>query len=130
MGVASVLALATMVVVGWALVATGKDRLAETRKLLNRVALGSLSFAVMLRIGSWVFSPRGGKAPISEAVSVIAGAKWMVPFVIALIAGALALVVHETRRAIRRRRLARGEPVVEDGYEESAAEAVEDPVEH
>lgn len=104
LGVASVLALATLLVTGWARVAMGDDRLVEVRHLLNRVALGALSFTVMLRLGSWVLSPRAGRAPVSEALSVIAGSKWTLPLVTALVAGAAALVVQETKRAVRRRR--------------------------
>lgn len=110
LGVASVLALSTMAVVGWALVATtDEERLVELRKLLNRVALGALSFTVMLRLGSWVLSPRGGRAPVSEAMSVITASKWMVPFIVSLSAGTLALAAHETKRALRRRRSKLGE---------------------
>ena len=106
LGVAAVLALAVIVVVGWSLVATSDARLLETRRPLNRIALGALSFSVMLRLGSWVLSPEAGRAPVSEALSVIAESKWTVPFVTALIAGALALVVHETKRSLKRRRSA------------------------
>lgn len=115
LGVASLLALATLLVTGWGLVASGDDRVVEVRRLLNRIALGALSFAVMLRLGSWVLSPRGGRAPISEALSVIAASKWTVPLVVGLIAGAAALVAQETKRTVRRRR--------------SAADAVEGSVE-
>ncbi|HEX6947343.1 MAG TPA: hypothetical protein VF246_08335 [Acidimicrobiia bacterium] len=123
LGVATVLALATMLVVGWGLVATSDERLVELRKLANRVAMGALSFTVMLRLGSWVLSPRGGKAPVSEALSVIAASKWMVPFVVALIAGAFALAAHETRRVLRGRRRVALESV--GSPEVSAADAVE-----
>lgn len=115
LGVASVLALATMLVAGWGLVASGDDRTVEFRRLLNRIALGALSFAVMLRLGSWVLSPRAGRAPVSEALSVIAASKWTLPLLIGLLAGAAALIVQEAKRAARRRR--------------SAADAVERPIE-
>lgn len=103
LGVASLLALATMVVTGWAAVAVGADRMLELRRLLTRVAMGALSFAVLLRIGSWVLSPQGGRAPVSEALSVLASAKWTVPLVIGLGAGGGALAVREVRSVVRRR---------------------------
>lgn len=103
LGVASLLALATMLVTGWTLVGTGDDRMTELRQLLTRLALGALSFAVMLRIGSWVLSPQAGRAPVSEALSVIARSKWTVPLVVGLVSGAAALAVREIRLAKRRR---------------------------
>jgi hypothetical protein len=127
LGVASILALATMLVTGWTTVGTGDDRMLELRQLLTRVALGALSFAVMLRIGSWVLSPQAGRAPVSEALSVIARSKWTVPLIIGLGSGAAALVVREIKLA-RRRRVAVAAPGSPGGSpvalaQEAAAEA-------
>jgi hypothetical protein len=102
LGTAAVLSLATMVVAGWAAVAASDDRLRELRGLLNRVALGALSFSIFLKAGSWVLDPEGGRAPVAQSASILAESKWLVPLFLALAAAGAALIVWVARR-IRRR---------------------------
>lgn len=102
LGTAAVLSLVVMVVAGWAAVASAEDRIAETRGLLSRVALGSLSFSILLKAGSWVLDPRGGRAPFAESAALVADAKWLVPLGIALATGAAAGAIWGVRRYLRR----------------------------
>jgi hypothetical protein len=113
---ATVLALLVMIVTGWASVRLSDDRLVAIKSLLTRVALGALSFSVMLRIGSWVLSQNGGRAPVSDTASALFDAKWMVPFAIASVAGAGVLVAW----LIKRRR----QPIEADQAEVALVEAV------
>ncbi len=98
LGTAAFLAVLTFLVAGWGVVSLSEDRNAAIKGLLTRVSLGALSFAVMLRIGSWVLSPSGGRAPISETLSALMHSKWMVPLTIGLIAGAGALAFWTFRK--------------------------------
>jgi len=103
LGTAASLALLAMIAAGWVAVAVSEDRLTETRRLLTRVALGGLSFGILLRVGSWVLDPGGGRAPISESMSLLVGSKWMVPVSIALVASAIAGTIFGLRRVVRLR---------------------------
>lgn len=103
LGTAAGLAVIVMAVAGWVSIAASDDRLAETRRLLTRVAVGGLSFGILLRIGSWVLDPGRGRAPISESVSLLIGSKWMVPTSVALIAAGVAGTIWGVRRLFRPR---------------------------
>lgn len=101
LGTAAVLALITMTLSGAVAARSAPDSVTEVRKLLSRLALGALSFAVLLRIGSWVLSPTGGRAPVTSALSELAGAKWLVPMSVALTAGAASLGIRYLKRVRR-----------------------------
>ncbi len=103
LGTGAVLALGLMGIAGWISVASSDDRLAQARNLLNRVALGALSFSVLLKLGSWVLDPDGGRAPISESASMLANSKWVFVMVLGLIAAAGGAVIWAVRRYLRRR---------------------------
>lgn len=103
LGTAAGLAMLVMALAGWVAITASDDRLAETRRLLVRVALGGLSFGILLRVGSWVLDPGGGRAPIPESMSVLVGSKWMVPISIALAAAAMAGMIWSVRRLLRPR---------------------------
>lgn len=102
LGTAGVLALGLMGLTGWISVASSEDRLTQARSLLNRVALGALSFSVLLKMGSWVLDPHGGRAPISESASILASSKWVFVMVLGLTAAAGGVVVWAIRRHLRR----------------------------
>lgn len=102
LGTAAVLSLAVMVVAAWAAIAASDDRLRELRGLLNRVALGALSFSILLRAGSWVLDPEGGRAPVAESASILAESKWLVPLLVGLVAAGAALVVWAVWKVRRR----------------------------
>ena len=102
LGTAAVLALLLMGFAGWISVATSEDGLAQARSLLNRVALGALSFSVLLKMGSWVLDPRGGRAPLSESASMLASSKWIFVMVLGSIAASGGGVVWAVRRYLRR----------------------------
>jgi hypothetical protein len=103
LGTAALLALVGLVTFGLGVVYFAEDRVAEVRSLLNRVAVGGLSFAVFLRLGSWVLDPSGGRAPVRATLSNLAGSKWLVPLQVALVAGAVAGAIYVGRRWLRRR---------------------------
>jgi hypothetical protein len=103
LGTAALIALLCIMTFGLGVVALAADRIAEVRNLLNRVAVGGLSFAVFLRLGSWVLDPSGGRAPVRSSLSALAGSKWFVPLQVALLAAAVAGAIYVGRRWIRRR---------------------------
>ncbi len=98
LGTAAALAMMMMVATGWATVALAEDRTAEAKSLLSRVALGALSFAILLKAGSWVLDPSGGRAPLAESASRVADAKWLHPLFVSFVAAAAAAAVWWRRR--------------------------------
>jgi hypothetical protein len=102
LGAASVLALIVMSLAAWAYARSKGDRIAAVRSLLTRIALSAVSFGLMLRLGSWVLDPSGGRAPVTEAIAGVAGAKWTTPVVIGLVAAAAAAGIWLARRRVRR----------------------------
>lgn len=103
LGTASVLAGVALLVFGAGFVGVSRDRIGAIRNLLNRVAVGGLSFAVLLRLGSWVLDPDGGRAPVPETVSNLAESKWMIPLQIGVVAALLGLVIYFGRRMVKQR---------------------------
>jgi hypothetical protein len=101
LGTAAGLALLVMAVAGWLAIIASEDRINETRRLLTRFALGGLTFGILLRVGSWVLDPVGGRAPVSESLSLLVVSKWLVPVSIASVALALAAMVWAVRRLLR-----------------------------
>jgi hypothetical protein len=102
LGTAAVIALTAMLSFGWMVIASSEDRLVAVRQLLSRVALGALSYAVLLKLGSWVLDPGGGRAPLGRTLSSFAGSKWLVPLGFSAVAGVLAGVVVVVGRMTRR----------------------------
>lgn len=88
LGTAAILAVLFQLIFGAVYVLSAWDRLTRVRTLLSRFAVGGLSFAVLLKLGSWVLDPAGGRAPVSESLSLLADSKWAVP---ALLGGAAAI---------------------------------------
>jgi len=103
LGTAALLALLAIIVFGFGVVALSEDRVGAVRGLASRVAVGGLSFAVFLRLGSWVLDPSGGRAPVRATVSELAGSKWMVPLEVAVVAAAIAGAIYVGRRWLIRR---------------------------
>jgi hypothetical protein len=103
LGTAALLAMLGIIVFGSGVVGLSQDRLGAVRELATRVAVGGLSFAVFLRLGSWVLDPSGGRAPVRATVSELAGSKWMVPLEVAVVAAAIAGTIYLGRRWLRRR---------------------------
>jgi hypothetical protein len=91
LGIASVLAGAAMVVFGAMYVLVSDNRVRAMRTLSTRFAVGALTFALLLKFGSWVLDPGGGRAPVSESLSQLADSKWLIPAFIGLAASMGAL---------------------------------------
>ena len=102
LGTAALVAFVGIIVFGFGVVRLSEDRLVAVRGLLTRIAVGGLSFAVFLRLGSWVLDPSGGRAPVQATLSELAGSKWMVPLQVALVAGTIAGTIYLGRRWFRR----------------------------
>lgn len=102
LGTASLLAAMALLGFGFLYVRLADDRLQALRGLLNRVAVGGLSFAVLLRLGSWVVDPDGGRAPLPDTISNLAAAKWLVPLQIAMVAAAIGAVLYLVRGYLKR----------------------------
>ncbi len=101
LGTAAMLGALLMLFAGTAYIIMSMDRMRAFRALLTRFALGALSFAVLLRIGSWLVDPEGGRAPFRESFALLANSKWMVPLTIGLVAMAAAIVFRVFRRRVR-----------------------------
>jgi hypothetical protein len=101
LGTAAMLGALLMLLSGTAYVAMSRDRMRGFRALLTRFALGALSFAVLLRLGSWLVDPEGGRAPFRESFALLANSKWLVPLTIGLVAMAAAIIAGVFRRRIR-----------------------------
>lgn len=86
LGVASLLALIAQVVFGVVYVLVAASRVRAMRTLLTRFAVGALTFALLLKLGSWVLDPGGGRAPLSESLAQLADSKWLIPASIGVVA--------------------------------------------
>lgn len=102
LGTAALFGFLGLLVFGFGVVRLSDDRLVAVKGLLNRIALGGLSFAVFLRLGSWVLDPSGGRAPVQATLSELAGSKWLVPLGVALAAGSIAGAIYLGRRWFKR----------------------------
>lgn len=101
LGTAAMLGALLMLFAGTAYIVMSIDRMRAIRALLTRFALGALSFAVLLRLGSWLVDPEGGRAPFRESFALLANSKWIVPLTIGLVAMAAAIVFRVFRRRVR-----------------------------
>lgn len=101
LGTAALLGFIGLITFGFGVVRLSEDRVVAIKELLNRVALGGLSFALFLRLGSWVLDPRRGRAPVQATLSELAGSKWLVPLGVALVAGSIAGAIYLGRRWFR-----------------------------
>ncbi len=109
LGTAAMLGALLMLFSGTSYIAMSRDRMRAFRALLTRFALGALSFAVLLRLGSWLVDPEGGRAPFRESFALLANSKWLVPLTIGLVAMAAALIASMFRRRIRPAAVSRSE---------------------
>ncbi|MDP9143727.1 MAG: hypothetical protein M3N43_03365 [Actinomycetota bacterium] len=101
LGTGALLGVVLMLISGWAYVLSSRDRARALRSLLNRFALGALSFAVLLKIGSWIVDPEGGRAPVGESLALVANSKWVVPLTLGLGSLAAACIAWLFRKRMR-----------------------------
>lgn len=99
LGIASVLAVAVQLVFGAVYVLVADNRVRAMRTLSTRFAVGALTFALLLKGGSWVLDPGGGRAPVSESLSELADSKWLIPAFIGIAASIGALFFWLIRSA-------------------------------
>jgi hypothetical protein len=79
LGAASLLAVVGQVIFGAIYVIAAESRVGAMKTLLTRFAVGGLTFAFLLKAGSWALDPGGGRAPVSESLSRLADSKWLLP---------------------------------------------------
>lgn len=101
LGTAALLALVALIGFGLAFVSLSDDRVGALRSLMTRVAIGGMSFAVFLRVGSWVLDPEGGRAPVEKTLSELARSEWIVPLQVAAAAALVAGSIYFGRRWLR-----------------------------
>ena len=101
LGIGALLGILLMTVAGSAYVLSTPDRMRALRSLLTRFALGSLSFAVLLKIGSWIVDPDGGRAPLGESLALLANSKWLLPMTIGLCSLGAAFTAWVFRTRVR-----------------------------
>ena len=70
------------------------DRVLRIRTLASRVALSSVTFAIMLRLGSWAVDPSGGRSSVAGAASIAIGSNGHVPMLVAVVAVGVALLAR------------------------------------
>lgn len=99
LGIASLLAIIAQVVFGAIYVLLAENRVRAMRTLSTRFAVGALTFALILKLGSWVLDPRGGRAPVSESLSKMADSKWLIPTSVGGAAAIGALILWLIRAA-------------------------------
>ncbi len=97
LGTAAILAVIAQLIFGSSYVLAAPDRLKRLRTLLTRFAVTGLSFAVLLKLGSWVLDPQGGRAPISATLSNLADSKWLIPALLGAIGAIAAMFVWLVR---------------------------------
>lgn len=100
LGTAALLSIVALIVFGNLYTFAGRDRLQRLRTLLTRFALTGVSFAVLLKLGSWVLDPSGGRAPISETLSLLAESKWVIPALVGVGAAIAAVMVWLVRASM------------------------------
>ena len=102
LGTAAALAGVAMLVFGYMVVVVSADRVAAVRGLFTRVAVGGFSFAILLQVGSWVLDPNGGRAPVANTLSSLAGSNVVVPLLVGLGAAVVGGGIYLARRVLRR----------------------------
>ena len=96
-----VIALIGMVVTGGLALLLAERPLQQLRALAMRISLSALTFAVILRLGSWAVDPAGGRSPIAAGSSVVLRSNWGILAFVAgggLLLAALAIAWQRTRR--------------------------------
>jgi len=82
--------------------ATSSNRLEALRMLAVRLVISSLSFAVILRVASWITDPAGGASPLRRTVSVLLRSSPEVPLLMAgaglAVAGSSVLIARRGAR--------------------------------
>ncbi len=100
---ATVLAALTMVMAAAFMLTFSQDRLATARGLALRIAVSGVSFAVILRLASWIADPGAGGSPLRRTLSVLLAASPEVPLVIGLLGAVLlSLTVLKRRSGLAR----------------------------
>jgi hypothetical protein len=99
----AVVGLLGMILSGTAAVALAEERLRQARGLAVRVGVSAITFAILLRVGSWALDPGGGRSPLAAGGAVLLASSGHVLVIAALIATGLAFFA--TAGVRRRRRM-------------------------
>lgn len=94
------LGLTGMLVMGGGLTWLAENRRLMIRSLLNRMTVSALTFALMLRVGSWVVDPRGGRSPLRAVAGEALSTRWWLPAVVGATAGIVSWTLVRTRRRV------------------------------
>jgi hypothetical protein len=99
LSLAAVLAGLLMMIAGVGAVLISVDRLGAVRHLAYRLMLTSLSFSVLLSLGSWLADPAGGATPWRSGLSALLGSHLYVPLLWVGLAALISVgVFWEARR--------------------------------
>ncbi len=98
--VATGLGAATMTASGLGLAWLAENRRLMIRSLLNRMTVSALTFALMLRVGSWVVDPRGGRSPLRAVAGEVLATRWWLPAMLGATAGIGSWTLVRTRRRV------------------------------
>ncbi len=96
-------AIVGMLITGGLATWLSAEPVAQLRALAVRLSVSAVTFAVILRAGSWAVDPRGGRSPIAAggAVLLASNGRLLVFVAVAAAAGAGALTVWVRRRRLR-----------------------------
>ncbi len=90
LGVATVVALAVVVLAGGLTMRLVEEPRRQLRSLLTRVAVSATSFAIITGVSAWLLDPAGGRAPVRRAASGLLASKVWIPVVFAILFGIFA----------------------------------------
>lgn len=98
-----IISLVGMLTAGGAAVSLSKEPVVQLRALAIRVSVSAVTFAVILRAGSWAVDPRGGRSPLGAGGSVLLASNGRLLAVVAVGAatGAAVLTLWVRRRRLR-----------------------------
>lgn len=97
LGVATVIGMVVVAVTGGLTVRLVDERRKHLRSLLTRIAVSSASFAIITGASAWLLDPRGGRAPIRQAVATLLTTKLWIWVAISLVFGTAAILWRTTR---------------------------------
>lgn len=98
-----IISLVGMLVAGGTAVSLSKEPVVQLRALAIRISVSAVTFAVILRAGSWAVDPRGGRSPVGAAGSVLlaSNGRLLAAVAVAAAVGAGVLTLWVRHRRLR-----------------------------